>query len=113
MVKRECPQVSDPSTESAKSDILPSNPHIIPVPSLSSSHGDGEPVTDTLRSIVKFEANQVGPMAKRSKIEHVDDFLMMFAKSIGFRSDNYLKKRSKLKLTGSSMNLQLVQLKTH
>ena len=47
-------------------------------------------------------------MAKRSKIEHVDDFLMMFAKSIGFRSDNYLmKKRSKLKLTGSSMNLQI------
>ena len=74
VVKRECPQVSDSSTESAKSDILPSNPHIIPVPSLSSSHGDGEPVTDTLRSIVKFEANQVGPMAERSKIEHVDDF---------------------------------------
>ena len=74
VVKRECTQVSDASTESAKSDILPPNPQIIPVPSISSNHRDGEPVTDTLRSIVKFEANQEGPMAKRSKIEHVDDF---------------------------------------
>ena len=49
MVKRESPQISDQSTVSAKSDILPPNPQGIPVLSLSSSHGDSKPLTDTPR----------------------------------------------------------------
>ena len=74
VVKRECPQVSDPSTESAKSDILPSNPHIIPVPSLSSSHGDGEPVTDTLKVLSNLKQIRWAQWLKGQKL----NMLMIF-----------------------------------